>query len=102
MKQRSKESIDDVSDKVLTLEEAAKFLKVAPEAIADLLESGELPGRQIAGKWRTTKRAVISFVDGVPLQPMVCCTPTTCCPDAEQTADGTACCTPTSGDGSCC
>lgn len=77
-------------DTVLTLDEAAAFLKAAPEVIQGLLETGELKGRQIAGEWRTTSRAAISYVDGVPLNG-ACCT----------SEDGTVtCCQP--GQSGCC
>lgn len=52
-----------VSDEVLTIEEAAEVLKVTPEVVTGLLEDGDLPGRPVGGEWRTTKRALISFVD---------------------------------------
>ncbi len=67
-----------MDDEILTVEEAASLLKVAPEIVANLLLSSELAGRNIGGEWRTTKRAVVSFVDGVPLQ-MTCCSPDMCC-----------------------
>jgi excisionase family DNA binding protein len=81
-----------VSDKIFTPKEAAKCLKVASETVIELLESGDLPGRQIGGEWRTTRRAIMSFVDGVPLQQTVCCTPTVCCTEGDQTTDGTTRC----------
>jgi excisionase family DNA binding protein len=75
---------------VLTAKEAARYLRVSFETIESLLESGELVGRKIGDEWRTTTRAVLSFVDGVPLQ-MTCCT----------TEDGqTVCCQP--GESGCC
>ncbi|MBI2433501.1 MAG: hypothetical protein HYV26_11585 [Candidatus Hydrogenedentes bacterium] len=80
---------------ILTVEEAARTLQVEPAIIVQLLESSELPGRLVAGTWRTTRRALTSFVDGVPLQ-AVCCTPMSCgpmcCTPAEQMAGGRGCC----------
>jgi excisionase family DNA binding protein len=67
-----------VYDDILTVEEAAELLKVAPDIVLDLLMSSELPGRNIGGEWRTTKRALVSFVDGVPLQ-AECCLSDGCC-----------------------
>lgn len=66
---------------ILTVDEAAQILNVEPNVVTELLNDGELPGRLVGGQWRTTSRALASFVDGVPLT-QVCCTP-----------DG-ACCTP--------
>lgn len=80
-----------MTDEVLTLEEAARFLKVQPAIVSDLLQDEELPGRQIAGEWRTTTRALVSFVDGVPLQQTICCTPgSDCCTPATSEESGLA------------
>lgn len=65
---------------ILTAEEAAKLLTVDTEVVVHLLEAAEIPGRIIDGSWRTTRRAVASFVDGVPLQASICCGPMGCCP----------------------
>ena len=37
---------------VLTLEDAAHFLKLAPDAVARQAEAGQIPGRQVEGTWR--------------------------------------------------
>ena len=37
---------------VLTLEDAAHFLKLAPDAVARQAEAGQIPGRQVEGSWR--------------------------------------------------
>ncbi len=41
-----------VTPEVLTLEGAARFLKLSPEAVARQAEAGRLPGRQVEGSWR--------------------------------------------------
>ena len=61
-----------MDSEILTIEEAAEMLKVSHEVMLNLLLTSEIPGRNIGGTWRTTKRALVSFVDGVPLQ-MACC-----------------------------
>ena len=83
-----------MSDEVLTANEAAHVLKVSVEVVTGLLMDGELPGRQIAGEWRTTTRALVSYVDGVPLA-MGCCVP-----GEDGTLSGVNCCTP--GSDGCC
>jgi excisionase family DNA binding protein len=75
-----------MDDEILTVDEAAAMLKVDATVVTDLLVSNELPGRHIGGQWRTTRRALVSYVDGVPLQAM-CCAPGECC-----TAEGANCC----------
>ena len=53
---------------------------------ADIAQiASEIPGRIIDGSWRTTRRALVSFVDGVSLQAACCppggaCGPGGCCP----------------------
>lgn len=71
---------------ILTVNEAAAILKLAPEKVLDLLMSADLAGRSIGGEWRTTRRAVATFVDGLG-QGAGCCGPG-CCPAAPPTAAG--------------
>lgn len=83
-----------MSDDVLTANEAAHALKVSVEVVTALLTEGELPGRQIDGEWRTTLRALVSYVDGVPL--VVNC----CVPGEAGSLAAANCCAP--GDDNCC
>ena len=77
-----------MDSEILTIDEAAGLLKVAPEVVLNLLLTSELAGRNISGEWRTTKRALVSFVDGAPLQ-INCCGPESCCGEGAQ---GHCCC----------
>ena len=43
---------------VLTLEEAAEFLRVSPQAIDELASGHHLPARRVAGHWRFLKSAL--------------------------------------------
>lgn len=43
---------------VLTLEEAAEFLEVGPEALRKAAARGEVPGRRIGSKWRFGRPAL--------------------------------------------
>ncbi|HUE73203.1 MAG TPA: helix-turn-helix domain-containing protein [Pirellulaceae bacterium] len=43
---------------VLTLEEAAAFLRVSPQAIEELADGRRLPARRVAGHWRFLKSAL--------------------------------------------
>jgi hypothetical protein len=79
-----------VNNNVLTLQEAALFLKVRPETVVALLESQEIAGRLLDGDWRTTQRAVLYFVDG-GVGTTNCCVP--------MDASGKPCC---SGEPGCC
>lgn len=65
-------------DEILTSAEAAQALKVSAEQLSSLLEAHEIPGRKLDGEWRTTRRALTHYVDGMG---MSCCEPGTkgCC-----------------------
>ena len=47
---------------VLTLAEAAEFLRVAEGAVRAELECGRLGGRMLAGEWRVSKAAVLAWL----------------------------------------
>lgn len=77
-------------DDILSVREAAALLGISKDAVEKLLEDGSIVGRKTEDVWRTTTRALASYIDGVPLD-VTCCT----------TSDGTTvCCTP--GSSGCC
>jgi excisionase family DNA binding protein len=47
---------------VLTVDQLAEWLQVDAPAIAELAESGELPGRKLAGEWRFARDAVLDWL----------------------------------------
>jgi excisionase family DNA binding protein len=47
---------------VLTVAELAEWLQVDESAIAELAESGELPGRELGGEWRFAREAVLAWL----------------------------------------
>src|SRR5207249_6332896 len=47
---------------VLTLPEAAAFLRVPEQAVTELVDKGALPAQRIGGAWRFLKRAVVEFL----------------------------------------
>ena len=49
---------------VLTLEQTAELLQIAPDAVAELAASGELPGRRIGEDWRFSRAAVLAWLAG--------------------------------------
>jgi len=50
------------ADEVLTLEEAAAFLKLSPDAVRSRAEDGELPGRRFGKEWRFARMAVLAWL----------------------------------------
>jgi excisionase family DNA binding protein len=63
---------------VLTLTEAAEFLRVSDKALADKAREGEVPARQIGGEWRFLRRALVDWLyageresaNGSPTRPL--------------------------------
>jgi hypothetical protein len=53
---------DGVLEEVLTLPEAAAFLRVSEEALAELAERRALPAQNIAGEWRFLRRALATWL----------------------------------------
>jgi len=47
---------------VLTLEETAMLLRLPAEAVETLAQSGELPGRRVAGEWRFARKGVLHWL----------------------------------------
>ena len=84
-----------MGEEILTIDEAARAMQVAPDVIESLLVSGDIPGKEIAGEWRTTMRALVGYVDGQGAGVMCCPPGTTCCVPAESAASagsGGGCC----------
>ena len=60
------------TERVLTLPEAAAFLRVNEAALADKAAAAEIPAQQIGGEWRFLQRALVDWlyaaasVNGVP------------------------------------
>jgi excisionase family DNA binding protein len=50
------------ADAVLTLEEAAAFLRVSPDAVMRLVAQQALPGRRIEGQWRFLRAALADWL----------------------------------------
>ncbi len=63
---------------VLTLTEAAVFLRVNDKALAEKAAAGEVPARQIGGEWRFLRQALVDWlyagakdsVNGAPRRPL--------------------------------
>jgi excisionase family DNA binding protein len=48
----------------MTVEEAAAYLKVSPEDIVQLIESGQLKARKIGTTYRISRAAIEEFMKG--------------------------------------
>ena len=47
---------------VLTVAQLAEWLQVDHGVVAELAESGELPGRRLGGEWRFAREAVLAWL----------------------------------------
>ena len=50
------------TEHVLTLTEAAAFLRVNEASLADKAAAGEVPAQQIGGEWRFLQRALVDWL----------------------------------------
>jgi excisionase family DNA binding protein len=48
---------------ILTLEEAAEFLRVPASALQIEVANGRVPGRVISGEWRFSRSALLAWLD---------------------------------------
>jgi len=47
---------------VLTLEEAARYLRLTPEAVARQAATGNIPGQRVEGSWRFLQAALTDWL----------------------------------------
>jgi excisionase family DNA binding protein len=47
---------------VLNVTELAQWLQVEEEAVTELAEQGDLPGRKLAGEWRFARDAILDWL----------------------------------------
>lgn len=48
---------------ILNVHDIAALLEVSTDTVYELLLSGELPGRKVGRKWRTTRNAVMRWLE---------------------------------------
>jgi excisionase family DNA binding protein len=51
---------------VLTLAEAARYLRVKKATLQDLVEQGSVPGRKVGSEWRFFRGALQAWLAGTP------------------------------------
>jgi excisionase family DNA binding protein len=47
---------------VMTVDEAAELLRIEPDQLAKLVESGDVPGRKLGDEWRFTRTALLNWL----------------------------------------
>ena len=50
------------SDKIMTIEELAEYLKVSRSTLYKLLQDGKMPGQKVGKRWRFHKDAIDEWV----------------------------------------
>ena len=60
------EAVNGSTGEVLTLFEAAAYLRLAEEDVLRLVEQQALPGRRLAHEWRFLKSAIQQWLSAVP------------------------------------
>ena len=66
VKSQAASSLGDAGDEVLTLAEAADFLRVSQEDVVRSVGPFALPGRQIGDQWRFLKSALQAWLATAP------------------------------------
>ena len=54
----------EINDDILTLKEAAKYLKIGESTVYRLAQKGKLPGRKVGGGWRFSRRKLEAWIAG--------------------------------------
>jgi excisionase family DNA binding protein len=47
---------------VLTVADLSSWLQVSEDAVTELAEQGDLPGRKLAGEWRFAREAILDWL----------------------------------------
>jgi excisionase family DNA binding protein len=55
-----------IPEKVMTLAEAAKFLRVSAYKVRALADDGKIPGRKIGDEWRFLQSTLVEWLRGRP------------------------------------
>jgi excisionase family DNA binding protein len=55
-----------IGEKLLTLHEAAEFLRLSPRTVRDYVQRGEIEGRIIGGRWRFRRADLDAFFENAP------------------------------------
>ena len=58
------QAMRDGGPQVLTLKEAAAFLRLGESGLVDAAARGEVPGRRILGSWRFSRAALVAWLAG--------------------------------------
>lgn len=61
--------LKDIQGEILDLEGAAAALGVHSRTALEYFQTGQLKGRKVGHYWKTTKRAILNFVDGMDNTP---------------------------------
>ena len=56
------EHMAEPSDKIMTIEELAEYLKVSRSTLYKLLQDGKLPGQKVGKRWRFHQDAIDEWV----------------------------------------
>lgn len=52
-----------MSNRILTVVEAAAALQLHPDTVRERLRKGELPGRRVGRSWRITEESLLRYLE---------------------------------------
>jgi excisionase family DNA binding protein len=66
VKSGKEDRIDHITQRLLTLREAAEVLRLSPRTVREYLKRGEIEGRIIGGRWRLRRADLDAFFENAP------------------------------------
>ncbi|OPX90274.1 MAG: Helix-turn-helix domain protein [Pelotomaculum sp. PtaB.Bin104] len=55
--------MEEKEDEILTLQEAADFLRVGRNAMSKMVNNGEIPGKKVGREWRFSRQALLKWLE---------------------------------------
>jgi excisionase family DNA binding protein len=62
MKRKEKKQVETMEKEILTIEEAADFLRIGKRSLYKLAQSRDVPGKKVLNKWRFEKESLKSWI----------------------------------------
>ena len=63
MGKSDQQSLAPPQDDILTVDEAAAFLKISRTSLYRLIKAGEVPCRRVGERWRFSRRILLEWVE---------------------------------------
>lgn len=61
-KKKKQLTLSPMEQEILTIEEAADFLRIGKRSLYKLAQAGEIPGKKVLNKWRFEKESLKTWI----------------------------------------